>query len=298
MNNISIRKMKVIISAVDEGSFTRASTKQSISQPGVTIIVNQVEEQTQCDIFERTGTSRSTKLTEKGHQVVEVFRRIIAEYEYELNRVKEIASSEANEKEILVQHSFASALNGHWLHSLVNTFGNDNIKFTLSERSNIFTKIRDRDACMGIIEGEGSSDFYDYKQIATDRIVAIVPKNNKLIDLGTSISWKEIGKKGIVYSGSSPSTLRRIDGNLQSAGREPKNFLRVNSAELVTKLVEETGLAAVIPALAASDMLRTKGFSSLELKDPEIKIPVGVVTPWGLMHKSGFSSLNSGNVFT
>ena len=49
MQNISIKKMRVMLASVEEGSFTRASAKQNISQPATSIIIQDIETQAGCD---------------------------------------------------------------------------------------------------------------------------------------------------------------------------------------------------------------------------------------------------------
>jgi DNA-binding transcriptional LysR family regulator len=44
MSNLSVRKMRIFLAAVEEGSFTLASARENVSQAAETIVINEIEE--------------------------------------------------------------------------------------------------------------------------------------------------------------------------------------------------------------------------------------------------------------
>lgn len=299
INNVSIRKMRVLLSVVEERSFTKASVKQGISQPATTIIINDIESQSGCELFERSGASRKTVLTSEGEKVAEVFSRIVGAFDYEISRIKNEIGGRRDNKEIMIQDSFASSLSGPWLQSLFKTFKGYNIRFNSCSRAEVLERIHSRDACLGIIDGHALSDKSDYRHIASDTFVALVrsPNSQPTGVARTHLRWDQLPRDCILYTGISADTLKEAKARLRSTDGTEGNHLEVNSPELVATLVQQTGMPAILPGSTARSILQGGGLSCLQINGPSVEIPIGVVMPWGNMHSTKFEALSGEAVF-
>ncbi|WP_296559148.1 LysR family transcriptional regulator [Pigmentiphaga sp.] len=77
--NLSIRHFKAFLSVVHTRSFTRAAEQLHISQPGLSLMMQDMEGQLACRLFERT--TRSVHLTAAGQRLVPVAQHVVDEVE-------------------------------------------------------------------------------------------------------------------------------------------------------------------------------------------------------------------------
>ena len=295
MQNISIKKMRVMLASVEEGSFTRASAKQNISQPATSIIIQDIETQAGCDLFERSGTSRKAILTKAGEHVANVFSRIVGEFDYEMSKVNDMISGRREVKEILIQNSFAAALSGRWVQSLFETFNGYNIKLSTCSRDEIVDRIQSRDACLGVVDGQESGVMSDYRYIASDRLVAVARPNGT--DRKRRLTWEQMPQECIIYSGTNAETLKGVRQLLADNDDTERDHLEINNEELIATLVRETRMPAILPRVTAQSILAAGDLDCLEIDGPSIELPIGLMMPWGNLHKTNFMSLRAENVF-
>jgi DNA-binding transcriptional LysR family regulator len=77
--NLSIRHFKAFLAIVKTRGFTRAAELLHISQPGLSLMMQEMEGQLSCRLFERT--TRSVRLTAAGQRLVPVAQRVVDEVE-------------------------------------------------------------------------------------------------------------------------------------------------------------------------------------------------------------------------
>ncbi|MEL6220604.1 MAG: LysR family transcriptional regulator, partial [Pseudomonadota bacterium] len=157
--------MRIYLAAVEEGSFTRASIREGISQPAASIIINEIEETIGCALFERRGTVRKAEVTETGQLVAETFSRIITGYDSELGAIAELSSGRRTASRILFQRSFAEALSGSWMLGLGNLLNTSRLSYETCERSTVIDSIRSREAVVGVIDGSIEDERSDHVQV-------------------------------------------------------------------------------------------------------------------------------------
>lgn len=77
--NLSIRHFKAFLTVVQTRSFTRAAEHMHISQPGLSLMMQDMEHQLSCRLFERT--TRSVQLTAAGQRLLPVAQQVVDEVE-------------------------------------------------------------------------------------------------------------------------------------------------------------------------------------------------------------------------
>src|SRR4051812_6265433 len=75
--NLSLRQLRAFAAIAKLQSFTRAAEQLHITQPGLSGMVRDIEEQLECRLFERT--TRAVALTEHGRAFLPVVTRVLAE---------------------------------------------------------------------------------------------------------------------------------------------------------------------------------------------------------------------------
>lgn len=75
--NLTIRHLRAFLAVALTRSFTRAAQELELSQPGLSLMMQEMESRLECQLFERT--TRSVELTDAGRRFLVSVRRILEE---------------------------------------------------------------------------------------------------------------------------------------------------------------------------------------------------------------------------
>jgi DNA-binding transcriptional LysR family regulator len=88
--NVSVRQLRAFVTIARLHSFTRAAEQLHISQPGLSGMVRDLEEQLDCRLFDRT--TRAVALTGHGEAFLPVATRVLAELDAAASSLGELSS--------------------------------------------------------------------------------------------------------------------------------------------------------------------------------------------------------------
>jgi DNA-binding transcriptional LysR family regulator len=286
MNNISIRKMRVFLSALELRSFTKASVAQNISQPAATIIVNQIEEEFQCELFERQGTIRSALATPAGKRVAETFSRIIATYDGELATFSANASGKRRQRRILIQTSYDLFINRDWLRGLMNYYADDDLSVEVMSRHHIVEEVANRKATIGLIDGNVENQQVDYAPLGVMQLLVAVPGTNKLINPAQSeLSWNDLGPEIVLFSNINPVLRRQVQAKIKASGPDAPKLTLCDSSAAMISLLQSGTKAAIVPDAMRTFFEAWANCRFHRFSDVSFSGQFGLVTPWGYMNR-------------
>jgi DNA-binding transcriptional LysR family regulator len=286
MKNISIRKMRVYLSALEHKSFTKASVDQKISQPAATIIINQIEEEFQRELFERQGSIRRAVTTPAGQKVAETFSRIIANYDGELAAFAAKSTGGRRQRRILIQTSYDLFINRDWLSRLINYYSDDDLSVEVMPRQQIVEEVSNRKATLGLIDGNVENRQLDYAPLGVLQLLVAVPETNSYIDRTQSeLSWNNLGPEIVLFSNINPVLRRQVQAKIQAMGpNAPKLTLCDSSVAMITML--QAGAKAAIVPDAMRAFIETWSNSRIyRFSDVTFSGQFGLVTPWGSLNR-------------
>jgi len=87
--NVTLKHLQAFVAVAREGSFTRAARRLALSQPALTIQVNQFEEELGVRLFDRT--TRRVVLTDNGAAFLPTAERLLDDFESAITEVREVA---------------------------------------------------------------------------------------------------------------------------------------------------------------------------------------------------------------
>ena len=287
MNSISIRKMRVFLAAVEEGSFTRASIRENISQPAATIIINQIEETVGCELFERQGNTRRAKLTEMGNSTAETFTRIVASYDIELAHIGELASGRRGVRSLLIQFALADCLESQWMAALLDLFSHEKVKIECLSRGEIMDRLNNREATLAVVDGEADEDRYDKFAVTSYRYVRA--------GLAEGCVEDQKSKSAFVLAGFHEKALKRVRDLAAPSNNRATDWtggvMEVGSLPLAARLMERGRQDAFLPDFAVS---RLEDYLGVQLTVTPAMVPdtdVVLLAPRGGLARFRLSTL-------
>ncbi|WP_299545803.1 LysR family transcriptional regulator [uncultured Tateyamaria sp.] len=271
MRNISLKKMRVFVSVVECGAFGKAASKENITQPAATMIVNQIEEELGVSLFERAGTVRKAQLTSQGQKAANAFRNIISSFERELDELNE-APDRMKIIRIAIQHGLTTGLECQLENSIELTKTNKLVVIEEQAREVILEQLRCRSLHMGIIMGDSHSHHFDLRHIGDEDLVLVVPETacKRL----KRAAWDELPDICFVSSGLGAKVLEQIEKRVRmSKGKSPR-LVQLNSGELLGHQIRMHGCPVITSSRTARFLAAGRNFQCLSFQNDTIPLPI------------------------
>lgn len=289
MIEIGIRKMRIFLSIVEEGSFTKASLKHNISQPATTIAINQIEDILGVELFRRAGSVRHSELTEQGKEVLNVFSHLVQTHDDMMSEI-DFASNLSKPKKIVAQSQYTDAFSSDWIETLIEIFGNRNITIGTDDRDAVIDTIVKRDGDVGLVDGYVDNELLDYIQIASDPIGILVNDQNmsEIYSQG-SISWQDLPESLLILTHINSAAMNKIRSSFRRSGIKTDKFIETDSINIMMQMLRDPSRVALLPKCCVNGMSLDGTFRFIPVGGPSVEVPIGFVTPRGYSTRAGFS---------
>lgn len=298
MNNISIRKMRILLATAEEGNFTRAALRENISQPAATIIINEIEETFKEELFVRQGAVRKAELTPKGRMVAETFSRIVASYDLELARINSGHRNRRTVKRILVQSVFLDAIDPEWLFGLADLLSGERLILEECPRDQIVERIIARDADIGFVEGQVDNKRCDIRSLSSGVVGLAVPEGVAVpVEASGDIGWNGVPDDCYVFGGLADATLRAINRNLNAVGRSLDDLHVLNGVSAMHVALQARPLPVVLPDVLARRLEQGMRFSFHPFSPTSVQCQFSIIAPWGYMNQINLNALRGQSCF-
>jgi DNA-binding transcriptional LysR family regulator len=175
-----LRHLRYFVAVAEELNFSRAAKRLRMAQPPLSVAIRQLEDAIGAPLFART--TREVNLTDAGHVLLDGARRTLAEADAAVVATRRVASGELGE--VTIGHSWTALFKT--LPTIAKEFRRvfPAVEITSREMQNgrMLAALRERSVDVAIsINPELSGDF-TYKQIRSERVVAVLAADHPLAD--------------------------------------------------------------------------------------------------------------------
>ncbi len=173
---LDLHAVRIFLAAAETGNFSEAARRLQISQPAVSMQIRSLEEALGVALFHRAG--RSVQLTDIGEALIPVARDLVNRARH----AEELAASLQGEV-IGMLHIACSTSVGKYimprlLASFLREYPSVRITCDIVSRGVALAMLLDSEAHIGITSLREPSRELDYRPLATDPVVLIVPPDH------------------------------------------------------------------------------------------------------------------------
>lgn len=169
---MNISKFKVLLTAVDMGSFSAAAQKLGYTQSGLTHMMNALEDELGVSVLQRGHYG--IKLTPVGERIIPTIRNLVTCEDALYNEIELVKSYGDN----IIRIGAFSSMASTWLPPIVEKFNSEFPDVTVNIQTGTVSELYG-----GLLDGRFDICFgtknprYDFKwtNLATDRFFAILP---------------------------------------------------------------------------------------------------------------------------
>ncbi|MCZ2103009.1 MAG: LysR family transcriptional regulator [Burkholderiales bacterium] len=244
--SLSMRQLRAFATIARTGSFTRAAEELHMSQPGLSGMVRDMEQQLDCRMFERT--TRSVTLTPHGQVFLPVAARVLADLDTAAVSLGELNSAESHRLVIGATPFIASSVLPEVCQIFARSHPGVQVTVRDLDRANIHAGVRagELDAGFGVFM-DASRELRRTLLLHTSLILASSADGQR-----TAAGWNEL--KGIALLSLPPNNpiQKLVDARLREVGVEqslPQVFLQLHTA---LSIVELGPSCAVLPSFVSA----------------------------------------------
>ena len=239
----------------DEGSFTRAAEKLSLTQPAVSQHIKQLERELNVTIFDRTGSK--IRPTPEGKLVIQYAERVVSLYET-LQQALVDHRHTIDRLRVGITHTSESNIVSEVLAKY--TEQNDNMKITIQTDtiSNLYEMLRTYKIDIAVVEGAVSDPSMRSIMLDTDSLMLAVGNEHPLARK-ESVSVEELMSERMILRLPSSGTRNLFAAHLESRGISIDEFnvvLEVDNIATIKDLVRRNYGVSILARSACMDELR------------------------------------------
>jgi len=247
--NITLRHIRAFVEVARHGSFTVAANRISISQPGLTNIINQLEDLLGVSLFNRT--TRRVELTVDGREFFPVAEGLIQDFDRAITSVRAAAKRRMGTVEVAVLPSLAVNLLPTIVRQYNETSPSINIRLKDDNARGIFRQLRHNEADFALANKWTDDADLEFTPLFRDVVGLVCLPNHPLAGLNRPLCWADL--EGSAFVGMAPDT--GIYPLIHQRADLPDNVLtpeyEVLTLVALASIVEANLAVTALPALAA-----------------------------------------------
>jgi LysR family transcriptional regulator, cyn operon transcriptional activator len=271
---VELRHLRYFLAVADESHFRRAAERLHVTQPTLSVQVQELEKELGVALFDRIG--RRVRLTQAG----QVFRGYA---EWALG-VLEDGKTALAEIDGLVRGSLAvgvvQTVNAYLIPPVIARFSTDypNVRLRVEELAavEIENGLLDGSLDVGVSFLPPAHKEIEAERLFEEELVLAVPPSHRLAGR-VRVRVAELAGEPLCLLGRGFCTRRIIEDCFDRAGTPPTVVVEMNSVEGVMAVVEAGGPATILPALGTGG----RSLACIRIEKPTPRRTVSLLTLTG-----------------
>ncbi len=281
--NLSIRHFKAFLTVVNTRSFTRAAEQMHISQPGLSLMMQDMENQLSCRLLERT--TRSVTLTAAGLQLLPSAQHIVDEFEAIAPVLSQISVERRRTLRVGATPIFSASIMPHVYMKLRHAQPSLDLRVVDLPKPDVEKQVRNGELDCGLGIFARRVPEVSRRALFEFDFLYIESRQQPLV-LGSSrrkrrMLWSELPDLPFVELPSSSELQQLIDKQKTAAGIGRRaDSIRMNNLESLIGMAAVGVGPAILPSFTAPDQLNAQVSTAL-LTEPVLSMEFHMITKRG-----------------
>ncbi len=269
MTSFDLHQLRIFVEVVKERSFSRAAENLMISQPTVSIHIQNLESALGVKLIDRV--SRRALPTEAGKRLYRYARLILRLSDRAFGVIQEYRGTVAGEVTVA-----ASSIPGNYLlPKYISRFSTEHpqcrVRVKVTDSATAAAQVADREASVGFVGARYADKLLEFHPLVEDTLVVVVPASHPLARK-KGLSIRELAEHPLVTREEGSGTRLELEKALRESGISPaslKVVAELGSTVAVLEAVKAGAGIAVTSQFALKgmgDALVELGFSDVQAK--------------------------------
>jgi LysR family carnitine catabolism transcriptional activator len=275
--NVTVKQVRLFVEVARSLSFARAAEAMHLSQPAVSLAIQNLEQAIGGKLFARS--TRSLELTPEGLAFFPTATRLLNEWDEALDDVNNLFTMQRGKLNMAVMPSFSTNVlpdlvrQYHQLYpqvnlSIQNIVMDDAIESVRKGRNELAISFASEN-----MNGLNFTPLYDvtFMAVYSDHFLP------NLKDVNLTDNWSALFDLPMVAMDKDSTVRRWLDETSQAQGLQSKIVAEVNQLDSLGQLVSMGIGVGIVPSLCA-DQMTQMGLHMQKISGEILRQPVGVVT--------------------
>jgi len=270
----TLEQLVILRAVANDGSFKNAARSLFLTQPAISLQIQNLEKQLKTTLFDRT--KKQIELTEAGNLLVRYSNRILALCEESSRALDDLSELQSGKLIIGASQTTGTYLMPKIIGLFRQEYPNINVQLNVDSTRKIAWQIMNRQVDIGIVGGEIPKELQkilDITPYVEDELALIVPQSHPFVKLGNIKKEDLYNLKFITLDPY--STIRTVvDDTLSKNGIDVTRLkveMELNSIEAIKNAVQSSLGAAFVSVSAITKELELGLLSCIKIEDVKIK---------------------------
>lgn len=271
---MTFRQLKIFVTIVETGNFTRAAEKLHVAQPSISQQIQQLEDELGERLIFRMR-NRKMFLTEAGNVVKKHADHILRQSDILRMEVASLTQDPSGEVLIGIGGHQLTWMVAPALSSFHKKFPRVRVVIKNATTPQIIDLLKSNGLDLGIVTLPISDKDLRTQILFSEELVVVVRKSDALAKK-RQIGASEIGRLPLVLYDQNTRTRARLDEFFRREGISPTVVLELSSVEAMEMMVEAGFGATIIPASAVNALPFRDSLQPLRIRGKPLTRDVGV----------------------
>jgi len=276
----TIDQLRILKAIALEGSFKKAADTLYVSQPAVSLQVQNLEKQLNVHLFDRGG--RKAQLTEAGHLLLNYGEKIISLCQETCRALEDLQNLHGGTLIVGASQTTGTYLLPRMIGMFRQKYQDVTVQLQVHSTRRTSWSVANGQVDLAIIGGEVPVELQDVLKIipyAEDELALILPRDHPLAK--TEMIYKEDLYKLKFITLDSQSTIRKVIDKVLSQYdidfKRLKIEMELNSIEAIKNAVQSGLGAAFVSVTAIEKELQMEVLQVVRIKDVEVRRTLSVL---------------------
>ncbi|MFN5514277.1 MAG: LysR family transcriptional regulator [Cyanobacteriota bacterium] len=276
----TLDQLRILRAIASEGSFKRAADTLYVSQPAVSLQVQNLEKQLNVPLFDRGG--RKAQLTEAGYLLLHYGEKIITLCQETCRAIEDLQNLQGGTLVVGASQTTGTYLLPRMIGLFRQKYPEVAVQLQVHSTRRTAWGVANGQVDLAIIGGEVPTELQDVLQIipyAEDELALILPTTHPLAKLET-VQKEDLYKLKFITL-DSQSTIRKVIDKVLTQGEIDTKRLKVemelNSIEAIKNAVQAGLGAAFVSTTAIEKELEMKALHCATIRDVTVRRTLSVI---------------------
>jgi len=270
----TLDQLRILKAIAEQGSFKKAADILYVTQPAVSLQIQNLEKQLEITIFDRGG--RKALLTEAGKILLDYCQRILNQCDEACKAVEDLNSLQGGTLVIGASQTTGTYLMPRMIGLFRQQYPDVSVQLQVHSTRRTGWSVANGQIDLGIIGGQLPSDLEDLLDIvpyATDELALVLPAKHNLAK-EKELSKEDLYKLNFVTLDSQSTTRKVVDKLLKDSGLDVQRLkieMELNSLEAIKNAVQAGLGAAFLPVISIEKELSSGTIHKPNISDLGVK---------------------------
>ena len=277
----TLDQLRILKAIAAQGSFKKAADLLYVTQPAVSLQIQNLEKQLEITIFDRGG--RKALLTEAGRLLLEYCERILNQCDEACKAIEDLNSLKGGTLVIGASQTTGTYLMPRMIGLFRQKYPEVSVQLQVHSTRRTGWSVANGQIDLAIIGGQLPGDLENLLQVipyATDELALVLPSKHPLSNKKELLK-EDLYKLNFVTLDSQSTTRKVVDKLLEDSGLEIQRLkieMELNSLEAIKNAVQAGLGASFLPVVSIERELLAGTIHKAFIADLEVKRELKLIT--------------------